>query len=305
MPTARGLMPELLEPWVTDIFYQKFTERELMYPKLFNDTPITTAFVDYFGIAGLGRFQVKAEGVPVGYDDPVQGDRKRTTVLSYALGVRFTEEMREDDQHGIISRLPADLANSARDSQERLAWGLVNDAHAGTTYTGLPEGDGTRRSLFNTVHSRLKDGGTWSNKVSPGVALSEVGLESAMTTFETMTSEEDRYITVTPKTLLIHPENRWEAMRLLESTGRVGTADNDMNTVSRMGLAPLVVPYITDQDSWSLWASKGDHTATYLNRKSLTKRSGVDGQTGDMYFIGQYRSEVDFNETRGAVGSAP
>lgn len=305
MATFRGLAPELLEPWVTKIFYQTYAMIEEKWPMLFNTERMTTAFRDTFGMAGLGRFQVKPEGVPVGYSDPVQGDRKRTTVLTYGLGFRITEEAREDDQHGMVQRLPGDLALSARDSRERLAWGLVNDGHTGTTYKGLPEGDGTRRSLWNSGHKRLRDNGTWSNKADPGSDLSEAGIEAAMINFRKMTSEEDRFISVKPQTLLLPPELEWDAMRLLDTRDRVGSADNDINTVNRMGLTPMVVEYLTDPDGWSLWGPKGEqgHTLVFLDRRALNRRSGTDAQTGDTYFIATYRAEVDFDEARGTYGS--
>ena len=64
MATFRGLAPELLEPWVTEIFFKEFTEQARFSTELFNQKTATGAFVDDFQVAGLGTFQLKPEGYP-------------------------------------------------------------------------------------------------------------------------------------------------------------------------------------------------------------------------------------------------
>jgi hypothetical protein len=300
----RGLAPELLEPWVTRVFYQTYSMQSTMYTELFNEESSSKAFEDFFAMAGLGQFALKPEGVPVTYDDPVQGDRRRIPILTFALGVRFTMEMLQDDQHGMVPKLAGDLGRAARHSQETLAWGLVNDAAAGNTYLGYPEGDGALRELWSTGHVFLKNpANTYSNRLNPGVALSTAGLESALTMFTTAQGEEEHYINVTPRTLVIHPDNQHLAAQLLDSTQEVGTSDNQINSVarSRSGLGVVNngkgVPYLTDTDAWSLWASKGEHSVTWFNRQSLDTKTGDDSQTFDKFTIAYYRAAV--------VGSVP
>ena len=307
MATFRGLAPELIEPWVTRIFFKEFTMQRRFSTELFKQKTATGAFVDDFQVAGLGRFVLKPEGVPVAFSDPVQGARRRTVMLTYALGFRVTMEMREDEEHGIISQMPADLAESARDSMERLAWGLYNDGWAAATYTGVPEGDGTRRGLFATGHVPLRNTATTqSNRLNPGVALSTGGLQSALTIFETTQSEEERFVDNVASTLVVHPENRWAADTLLESQSDVDqTNPGVINTVSRnrIGVKVLRVPYITDTDAWSLFGNK--HTVTDYTRKSLTRTTAMDSQSFDMMFIAHWRKNVMIGHWRGTVGSAP
>ena len=259
MATFRGLAPETLEPFVNTIFFQEFEQAPVLYTQIFNNKPSSMAFVDEFSMAGLGRFVQKAEGTPAAFSDPVQGDRRRTLVLTFALGFRVTMEMREDEQHGIIAKMPGDLAMSARDSMERLAWGLINVAFTAADDTapcGLPEGDGARRTLFDTGHVPLRNpAATQSNRLNPGVALSTAGLESAMTIFRTQQSDEERFINCSPNVLLIHSENEWTAAQLMDSTHEIGSAENQINAVSssRLGIKTVQSPHLTDTDAWSLW----------------------------------------------------
>lgn len=312
MASFRGIAPELLEPFVNHIYWQEYNQGDVLYTKIFNNKPTGMAFVDEFSVAGLGRFVQKPEGTPVSYSDPVQGDRRRTIVLTFALGFRVTMEMREDEQHGIIAKMPADLAMAARDSQERLAWGLVNvlfTAADDTVNAGLPEGDGTRRPLFDTGHVPLRNAGaTQSNRLNPGVALSTAGLESALTIFRTQQGEEERFVNISPNLLLHHPNEEFVAAQLLETEKEVNTAENQINAVkgSRIGVANFQSPYITDTDSWSLW-NTAKSPVDWIDRKGLTGPvQGSDSQSFDQFFISHYRAAVQVNGNwRSAVGSAP
>ena len=312
MATFRGLLPETLEPYVNHIFFQEFNQIPLRYKDIFKTVTTGMAFVDEFSVAGLGRFVQKPEGTPAAFSDPVQGDRRRTVVLTFALGFRVTMEMREDEQHGIIAKMPADLAMAARDSMDRLAWALYNVAFTAADDTapcGLPEGDGARRTLFDTGHVPLRNpAATQSNRLNPGVALSTAGMETALTIFRTQQSEEERFINCEPSALVIHPDNEFVAYQLLESTLEVDTDENQVNAVSRnrLGVKTVMVPYITDTDSWSLFdVSKSP--LDWIQRKELTgPQMTTDGQSFDSIYISHYRANVQINGNwRAAVGSAP
>ncbi len=300
-----GIAPELLHPWVSRHFFKRLLMDAVLYPQLANVEDLSTAYYDQWQMAGLGTFRTKQEGAPVSYDDPVQSDRKRTLMQTYALGFRATMEMMEDDQYGIIRRMAEDLAESARDHQERLFWGLLNDGYTGATYTGIPERDGTQRSLFNTAHQPLKGTGTTSNRLNPYLPLSVAGIEAATTNLELTTSQEGRFSAIIPRVLVIHPNERWNAETILESTQEPGTGNNAINPVNRLGLTVLRVPYKTDPLAWELFAEKSKHTLTFLMRKGLTTKGSKDSQSYDNLEDAHYRANVDFGPYEGGVGSAP
>jgi len=53
--------------------------------------------------------------------------------------------------------------------------------------------------------------------------------------------------------LIIAPANLFEAERILKTTGRVSSADNDINALREMGMFPggiKVNHYLTDADAW-------------------------------------------------------
>ena len=307
MASFSSTTPEVLEPWVTKIFFKHLNKIETLYTKIFNIKTSTKAFEDTFSVSTLGTFALKPEGQPISYDDPVQSLRKRVVHSTYALGFRATMELMQDDQHGIISQMPADLGDSAADYRERLAFGVLADAFAGATYTGIAEGDGTRRSLCNTGHIRLKDGGTSSNRLNPDVAISVSGIESAVTNFRLTQQDSGRYVNLTPKHLLFHPNDEFTVATILESTLDPNSSDNAINTVSqsRLGLDGTQVPYFTDTDNWFITATKEQHTLTWYNRMKINFERNKDAQTKDALFDAVTRSSTTFDRWEGIVGSAP
>jgi phage major head subunit gpT-like protein len=300
--------PELLEPWVTKIFHDELTMQEPLYPKVFNVTTSTKAFEDTFAVSGLGTFALKPEGTRISYDDPVQSGRKRTVHSTFARGFQASMELMADEQFGIIAKMPKDLGKGARDHKERKAWNVLNQAFNNTApFQGIPEGDNAARNLCSTAHVRLKDGGNSDNTVNPAVTLSVSGMQSAVTNMRLTQDDSGRFSPLTPKLLIIHPNDEWTAVQILDSVQEPFTADNQVNTMatSRMGITFLAVPYLTDTNNWFLTTNKSDHSLTWYNRMEMETSSNKDSQSKDMLYDAVYRASATFDRWYGVVGSNP
>ncbi len=292
---------ELLSTLEKEIFFKNFTQQEQRFRKLFDTKTSTKAYEDRLRVAGLGTFQVKPEGTPVAFSDPVEGTRRRVIHTTYALGFRVTKESIGDDQWDIIKQMPGDLGDSGRDHQERIAWDLINDGYAGNRHTGL---DGL--SLFSTVHTRLRpELGTQSNALSPAVQLSVTGLETIMTLASTTQSEEGRYVDLDQALLVIEPTEQHNAYVLLNTTMKPGSTNNDASTVvsSRSGLTVLETPFKTTTRSWSIHARPGKNSLQWNDRESMDFDRAKDSDTFDSKFYGYYRASVQFSEWRNNWGS--
>ena len=127
MATYSANFPELLEKRLREVYFNRYNMEPKRYPQVFNVKKSSNAFEDAIKVSGLGTLTVKPEGQPIGYDDPVQGTRKRTVHTTYALGFRVTMEMQMDDLYGIIEQMPRDLADATIDHQENLANPPEND----------------------------------------------------------------------------------------------------------------------------------------------------------------------------------
>ncbi len=300
MATLTPQFFQLLEADQKQIFFKSLMQQSSQYDQLFDVKTSNKGYEDRMRIAGLGTFATKAEGSPIAFDDPVQGARVRTVHQTYGLGHRLTMEMMQDDLFGIMRQMPADLGDSASDHRERLAWSLLDDAFDGNTYTGLES-----ERLFLTTHSNIKTGGTQSNMQSPAVALSVTGLEAMLTQARQVTSDEGRFIDVERQILLIHPDNEHTAFELLHTEYKTGSSDNDRSTVhvSRSGLVPLIVPYLTSATAWSVHAPVGKNSLCWNNRMALEFKSADDAETYDKKYYAIYRASVMFSEWRGSFGS--
>ena len=299
MATFRGLLPELLEPWVSEVFFKFLTRIPLEFTQILKIKTSDKAFEDVFKVAGLGSFILKPEGTPISYDDAVQGARRRYTHSTYGLGFRVTDEMMQDAMHGIISQMPEDLADSARDHQETVAWQPFNTAFVTTTFTTLDTA-----ALCSTAHTELKTGATVSNELNPGVALSHTGLESMLTQIRQTDNDQGRPVKLSPRWLLIHPDNEWEAARILDSTQEPNTNENQTNTMhrSKIGLTAFVARYLTDSDDW--FVVSDEHKVTWWNRKTLDTDESTDTQTKDRLFDARYRASVAPIDWFGLNGSS-
>lgn len=303
MATFSGSMAELLEPRLREVLFREFDLQELLYPQVFNVKKSTKAFEDVAKVSGFGPLAVKGEGQPVAYDDPVMSARKRTIHAVYALGFRVTMEMMDDDLYNIIDQMPKDLADSCRDHQENLAWGVLNDGFAGAVHTTIG-GD----ALYQ-AHVLLKAAPTtYSNLQAPAVALSVTGIEDMLTMARTMVDESDRFTPTSIATLIVPPALEFEAARLLETdkaAGEPGTNENQINTVAtnRIGVSCLVVPYLTDDDAYFMTSQKGKHSLNWFNRREMETDSGKDFATKDALFDVMYRAHVTVDDWKGTWGS--
>lgn len=299
MATLTPQFYELLEADTKDIFFKQYDMAPEIWPEIYKSQPSTKAYEDRMRVAGFGTLATKAEGTPVAFDDPVQGTKVRTTHTTFALGWRCSMEMMQDDQHGIMANMAADLADSTRDHRERLAWTHIDGGF--TTTTGL-EGD----LLFEATHVSIRDSSiSQTNILSPPVELSQTGLEAMMTMSRTTRSEEGRYINLPQSKLLIHPDNEHLAYQLLNTEFVTGSSNNDRSTVvsSRSGLTPVASPYLSSTTRWSLHAPVGQNNLCWNDRMDVEHSSAGDADTKDMKHYVMYRASVMNNDWRGNWGS--
>ena len=306
MPTQRGTLPDVYLAYAATLFFQEADEQKSLYPMVLNIEPSSKAYEDWFEVSGLGPFRLKPEGTPISYDDPAQGTRRRVVHQTYGLGSRISFEAVDDAQYDVIKQIPKDLGPAGRESQEILAWSLLNLGFVTTTYTTI---DGL--ALFSASHTILKPKdptvNTQSNIANPGVALSITGIEDMLTTMRLTKSQTDRFTPIKPEWILVHPSKAHLAYQLLETQQEPFTNENQVSTVktSRTGLKALDVPWFTAVNAWFGLANKRNHKLTFHNRMDMTFDTGVDMQTKDNLMDAVYRASVAQKHWYGTYGSNP
>jgi phage major head subunit gpT-like protein len=252
-----------LYPGVRKWYQMAYDEYPVEYTELFRTEKSSRAFEETVGYSGFGLAVVKQEGMPISFDSERQGFIGRISHVTYALGFVVTREAFDDDQYDVVGQRKARaLAFSMRQTKEILAANVYNRAF-NTAFTG-PDG----KALLVNDHPRMA-GGTWSNILAVAADLSEASLEQASIDIQGFTNDRGLKIAVKPKKLIITPSQEFEAHRILKTSLRVGTNNNDTNALKDMGLFQsgiVVNHYLTDNDAWFIMTNVPQGMVHYERR---------------------------------------
>ena len=105
--------------------------------------------------------------------------------------------------------------------------------------------------------------------------------------------------------IVVPPELVFEAARLLNTTLRPDTANNDINATKSMGMVPggsKVNHRLTDPDAWFLMTDVPDGLK-HMNRLSVKKGVEGDFETGNMRYKARERYSFGWTDPRGAFGN--
>ncbi len=251
-------------------------------------------------LAGLAGAPVKPEGAPVSYDSGGEAFTARYVHETIALAFSLTEEAEEDNLYGSIgSKYSRALARSMQHTKEVKGAATLNNGFD----SSYPGGDGVE--LFSTAHP-LYGGGTQSNTFSTQADLSETSLEEAFIAISKFVDERSLPIAVQAQKLIVPPDLMFVAERLLVTTLRVGTADNDINALRNMNMVPGGCHKnhrLTDTNAWFLITDAMDGLK-HMVRKKIQRGIEGDFETGNMRYKARERYSFGWSDYRGAFGSS-
>ena len=294
-----------LWPGVNTWYGEAYKEYPVEWTELFDQNTSRKAFEEDVGGSYFGLASVKSEGAPISYDTSRQGFTTRYNHVVYGLGFIITREIYEDDQYDVIGKQKAQaLAFSMRQTKEIIAANVYNRAF-NTSYTFgdsatliASAGGGGSANRANLA------GGTWTNGVATAVDLSEAALEQACIDIAGFTNDRGLKIKVLPKSLIIPKELMFEAQRILKSTLRYDTANNDANAIRDMGLIPKIVVnhYLTDTDAWFI-RTDVQNGMKYFERRPDEFNMDEDFDTENAKYKATSRYSVGMTDPRGIYGS--
>jgi phage major head subunit gpT-like protein len=223
-------------------------------------------------MGGLGLINQFAEGDAPTFDAGVEAWLQTYTHLQWGLGFKVTQIAQEDELYGVYARFATELARATLYTQEIQAMGTFNNLGA-TAYTA----NATAFPLLSTAQYRIDDG-TWSNKLASGADLSIESLELALSQWRTgMVDLRGRKLATEPRVLMVGPSDRWVAERIVNSTQRPFTANNDDNVVRNLGLDVLVMTHLTDDGRWFLLGEKEMTGLNWFNRRNIQMQRQTAG----------------------------
>ena len=167
---------------------------------------------------------------------------------------------------------------------------------------GVNGGDGV--PLFSTAHP-LVSGGTNSNTPAVQADLNATSLEAAVIQIAAWTDERGLLIAAKPRKLIVPPNLMVVATRLLETEGRVGTADNDINALANNGSIPegyTVNHFLTDTDAWFL-STDVPNGMKHFVRSPMANSMDGDFDTGNVRYKARERYSFGWSDPLGMFGS--
>ena len=299
MAISRAQLAKELEPGLNALFGLEYQRYEQQHTEIFDTENSERAFEEEVMLTGFGSAPVKSEGAAVAFDDANESFTARYNHETIALAFSITEEAIEDNLYDrLSSRYTKALARSMANTKQVKAAAVLNNAFD-TTVTG---GDGV--SLCNGSHP-LTNGGTFSNQPTTAADLNETSLENALIDINAFVDERGLRVSVRGLKLIIPSNLQFVADRILESTLRSGTADNDINAMRNMGVLPegyIVNNYLIDTDAFFI---KTDAPRGFLHFERMPMSTKMEGDfdTGNMRFKARERYSFGFSDPRCVYGS--
>jgi hypothetical protein len=249
-------------------------------------------------LSGFGNASVKPEGQGVSYDDAQETFTARYTNETIALAFAITEEAIEDNLYDrLASRYTKALARSMANTKQTKGAAVLNNAFD-NNYLG---GDGVE--LCSAAHPTLS--GTFANELATAADLNETSLEQALIDIAAFTDERGLKVAARGMKMIIPSNLQFTADRLMNSKGRVGTADNDINAINNMGMIPegyTVNHYLVDTDAWFIKTDVPNGLKHFTRSPIKTTMEG-DFDTGNVRYKARERYVFGFSDPRGIFGS--
>ena len=295
MAISRAQLAKELEPGLNSLFGLEYDQYQQEYTEIFSIEDSQKAFEEEVLIMGFGSAPTKSEGQGVVFDNSSESYTARYTHDTIALAFALTEEAVEDNLYDSLGkRYTKALARSMANTKEVKGANVLNNAFS-TSFTG---GDG--QPLIATAHP---------NRATSMADLNETSLEDALIDISTFTDDRGLTISVNASKLVVPPQLVFVADRILNSTLRSGTADNDVNAIKNTGVLPggyTVNHYLTDPDAFFLLTSVTDQGEglKMFQRTGMETNMEPDFSTGNIRYKARERYSFGFSNWRGIYGSA-
>jgi len=299
MAISRAQLLKELLPGLNALFGLEYARYGEEHKEIYETETSERSFEEETKLSGFSAAPVKNEGSAIAYDNAQEAWTTRYNHETIALGFSITEEAIEDNLYDSLSaRYTKGLARAMAYTKQVKGAAVINNGFS-SAYAG---GDGV--ALFSTAHP-LVNGGTNSNRPSTGADLNETSLEAAVIQIAAWTDERGLLIAAKPKKLVIPPALMFVATRLLETSLRVGTTDNDINALKNNGSIPegyCVNHFLTDTNGWYLTTDVPNGLKHFV-RSPLANSMDGDFDTGNVRYKARERYSFGWSDPLGIFGS--
>jgi hypothetical protein len=299
MAISRAQLLKELLPGLNALFGLEYARYGEEHKELYETEKSERSFEEETKLSGFSAAPVKSEGSAIAYDNAQEAFTARYNHETIALGFSITEEAVEDNLYDSLSaRYTKALARAMSYTKQVKAANVINNGFS----AAYPGGDGV--ALFSTAHP-LVNGATNSNRPSTNADLNETSLENAVIQIAAWTDERGLLIAAKPRKLIVPPALMFVATRLLETSLRVGTTDNDINALKNNGSIPegyTVNHFLTDNNAWFL-CTDVPNGLKHFERTPLQNSMDGDFDTGNVRYKARERYSFGWSDPLGVFGS--
>jgi len=299
MAISRAQLLKELLPGLNALFGLEYARYGEEHKEIYETETSERSFEEETKLSGFSAAPVKNEGSAIAYDNAQEAWTARYNHETIALGFSLTEEAIEDNLYDSLSaRYTKGLARAMAYTKQVKAAAVINNGFT----SGYNGGDGV--VLFSTAHP-LISGGTNSNRPSTGADLNETSLENAVIQIAAWTDERGLLIAAKPRKLIVPPALQFVATRLLETSLRVGTTDNDINALKNNGSIPEGYTqnhFLTDTNGWYLTTDVPNGMKHFV-RTPLSNGMDGDFDTGNVRYKSRERYSFGWSDPLGMFGS--
>ena len=300
MAISRAQLLKELLPGLNALFGMEYARYGEQHKEIYEQEASERSFEEETKLSGFSAAPVKNEGSAIAYDNAQEAWTTRYNHETIALGFSITEEAVEDNLYDSLSaRYTKSLARAMAYTKQVKAAAVLNNGFS-SAYAG---GDGV--ALFSTAHP-LVSGGTNSNTPTTQADLNETSLEAAVIQIAAWTDERGLLIAAKPKKMIVPPALQFVATRLLETSLRIGTTDNDINALKNNGSVPegyTINNFLTDNNAWFLTTDVPNGMKHFV-RTPLTNSMDGDFDTGNVRYKARERYSFGWSDPLGMWGSS-
>ena len=299
MAISRAQLLKELLPGLNALFGMEYKRYGEEHKEIYETETSERSFEEETKLSGFSAAPVKSEGAAIRYDNAQEAWTARYNHETIAMGFSITEEAMEDNLYDSLSaRYTKALARAMAYTKQVKAASILNNGFS----SAFTYGDG--KALFATDHP-LVSGGTNSNRPSTAADLNETSLEAAVIQIAGWTDERGLLIAAKPRKLIVPPGLMFVATRLLETSLRVGTNDNDINALKTNGSIPegyTVNHFLTDSNAWFLRTDVPNGMKHFV-RVPLGTSMDQDFDTGNNRYKARERYSFGVSDSLGVFGS--
>jgi hypothetical protein len=246
MPALSVAFGDVLDPRFHEIWDSELPRHEDMIPKLFRVEPTNGRDEMKFSSVGTMADFEEFTGT-VAYNAQFQGYDTRIIPLEFTNGFQVERKLFDDDQYHVMDQKPRGLKASAWRTRQKFAARIFNLAYTNDQYFYINTEGVPLCSDSHTTTSEASTAVGFDNRITG--ALSAVAVATGRRQFVQFRGDQAEIASFTPDLLLYPPDLYEQAYEIINSPGKLDTANNNPN-VHQGRYEGLEWNYLTNASNW-------------------------------------------------------